>query len=133
MRNWIRPLFIVAGLYDGSLGLVFLFFGPQIFQAYGVTPPNHWGYVQFPALLLVVFAIMFFRIAADPVRNRELIWYGVGLKLAYCGTVFYYQVVTGIPPMWMPWAWADLAFLIVFLIAWKSLAATPATENVVRP
>lgn len=131
MRNWIRPLFIVAGLYDGLLGLVFLFFAPQIFQAYGVTPPNHWGYVQFPALLLIVFGIMFFRIAADPVRNREMIWYGVGLKLAYCGTVFYYQIVTGLPSMWIPWAWADLAFLVLFLVAWKSVAT--AQENVVRP
>jgi len=126
MGNWIKPFFIVAGLYDAVLGLAFLFFAGPIFQAYGVTPPNHMAYVQFPALLLVIFALMFFRIATDPVRNRELIWYGVGLKLAYCGIVFYYQATSGVPSMWIPWAWADIVFLAVFLLAWKSLGATPA-------
>ena len=86
-----------------------------------MEPPNHPAYVQFPALLLFIFAVMFFRIAADPVRNRELILYGIGLKIAYCGTAFWYQLAGGIPFMWIPWAWADLIFLALFLVAWNKL------------
>jgi len=71
MRSkWVKPLFIVAGLYDGILGLAFLMVPLQIFDMYGVTPPNHLAYIQFPALLLVVFAVMFFRIAMEPVCRR---------------------------------------------------------------
>ena len=114
----IRALFVVAGLYDGILGLAFVFFPAAIFAHYGVTPPNHYAYVQFPALLLIVFAAMFFRIATDPVRHRELILYGCGLKLSYCGLAFWYQLQTGIPAMWIPWAWADLGFLALFVWAW---------------
>jgi hypothetical protein len=121
--NWIKPFFIVAGLYDGVLGLAFLLFAPAIFQAFGVTPPNHPAYIQFPALLLLVFAAMFFAIAANPVKNRDLIWYGAGLKVAYCGTAFYHQLSAGVPAMWLPWAWADLAFLVLFVLAWRSLGA----------
>ena len=34
-----------------SLGLAFLASPAAIFEVFGVTPPNHPGYVQFPALL----------------------------------------------------------------------------------
>ena len=116
--KWVRPLFIVAGLYDGILGLAFLMVPLQIFAMYGVTPPNHLAYIQFPALLLIVFAMMFFRIAMDPVGRRELMLYGCGLKIAYCAVAFFHSITTGIPAMWMPWAWMDLAFLALFLLAW---------------
>jgi hypothetical protein len=119
--KWIKPLFILAGLYDGILGLAFVFFPAAIFQSFGVQPPNHLAYVQFPALLLLIFAAMFFRIARDPAPNRHLIPYGAGLKAAYSGTAFWYQLSGGIPFMWIPWAWADLAFLVLFLVAWRSL------------
>ena len=126
--TWIKPMFIVAGLYDGVLGVAFLFFPMAIFAAYNVTPPNHVGYVQFPALLLLIFAAMFFRIASDPVRHRELIPYGVALKLAYSGSVFGHQLAGGIPFMWIPWAWADLVFMLLFIAAWNA-TATKAKVN----
>jgi hypothetical protein len=115
--RWVRILFAVAGVYDGVLGLVFLFIPTWLFSLNHVQPPNHTGYVQFPALLLLVFAVMFFRIAADPVRRKELILYACGLKASYCGIVFFYHVTRGIPPMWLPWAWVDLAFLVLFVLA----------------
>jgi hypothetical protein len=119
---WIKTLFVVAGVYDGVLGPAFLLFGQRIYELSGVTPPNHVGYVQFPSLLLIIFAVMFFRVAADPVRNRELMLYGAGLKLAYCGVVFGHDLVSGLPKLWIPWAWADLVFLVLFLIAWRQTA-----------
>ena len=127
MRSkWVKPLFIVAGLYDGILGLAFLMVPLQIFEMYGVTPPNHLAYIQFPALLLVVFALMFFRLAMDPVGRRELILYGCGLKIAYCAPAFFYDITTGIPSMWMPWAWMDLAFLGLFIAAWVQMGKLAA-------
>jgi hypothetical protein len=119
-QRWIRALFVAAALYDGVLGLaVFSIPGP-IFAYFGVTPPNHFAYVQFPALLLLIFAAMFIRVARDPAKNRELMLYGCGLKISYCALAFWYLVTTGIPSMWIPWAWADLVFLVLFLWAWAS-------------
>lgn len=115
----VKALFVVAGIYEGLLGLAFLTFPLQIFEMFAVEPPNHLGYVQFPALLLVVFAVMFFKVASDPLKYRELIPYGCGLKMSYCGLVFYYDMSGGIPAMWIPFAWADLAFLVLFVLAWK--------------
>jgi hypothetical protein len=121
--KWIRFLFLSAGAYDAALGLLFLLAPFLAFRWFGVAPPNHAAYVQFPAALLIIFALMFFRIADDPVRNRDLIVYGALLKSSYVGLAFYYQLTQGIPEMWIPWAWIDLAFLVLFLIAWLKTGA----------
>jgi hypothetical protein len=117
----MRTLFVVAGIYDGVLGLAFLFAPTWVFSIHHVAPPEHLAYVQFPALLLMLFGLMFFRIAADPVSRRELILYGCGLKISYCGTVFWHQLTGGVPFMWVPWAWADLVFLALFVVAARRL------------
>ena len=118
--RWIKPLYVVAGLYDGILGFAFLIAPDAIFRTFHIEAPNHMGYVQFPALLLIVFAAMFFRIAGNPVARRELILYGIGLKISYVGTVLWYRFTIGIPSMWVPWAWMDLGFLLLFVMAWKA-------------
>ena len=125
-RAFTRGLFVVAGLYDGLLGLTFLFAWKSMFDFFGVTPPNHPGYVQFPALLLVVFGLMFLAVAADPARNRNLIPYGILLKAAYCGTVFWHWAARGIPDMWKPFAWCDLAFGALFAVCWLALGKKEA-------
>jgi hypothetical protein len=117
--KWVSPFFVVAALYDGVLGLLFLFCPLWAFETAGVTPPNHVGYVQFPALLLILFAILFATIARDPVGRRELIWYGVGLKTSYTGLIVWHASTGGIPSMWIPFAWADAVFLVLFLAAWR--------------
>jgi hypothetical protein len=120
-EKMIKVFYVVAGLYDGILGIAFLFSPAAIYAMYAVEPPNHMAYVQFPALLLIIFAAMFFRIARDPVKNRDLILYGCALKVSYCSMVFWYQATSTIPAMWVPWAWADLVFLVLFIYTWRAL------------
>jgi len=120
-EKMIKPFYVISGLYDGVLGLAFLLAPGAIFAMYAVEPPNHMAYVQFPALLLIIFGVMFFRIAMDPVKNRELILYGCALKVSYCSMVFFYMATTGVPAMWVPWAYADLVFLVLFVMTWRSL------------
>lgn len=118
----VRLLFILAGLYDGLLGLAFLFFAPAVFDYFGVTPPNHFGYVRFPAMLLLVFALMFFAVAADPKRNRNLIPYGILLKVSYCSAVgWYWFRDPAFPWMWQPFFFFDLLFLVAFVWAFRKI------------
>lgn len=116
-----KLLFVISGVYDGLLGLAFLFRGPALFEYFQVTLPNHFGYITFPALILILFGAMFFRIASDPRKYRDMIPLGMGLKVAYAGTVFYYLINGGLPQMWIPFAWADTAFLVLFVISWIGL------------
>ncbi len=119
--KWTKVLFIASGIYDALLGLAFLLFGLEVFRFAGVTPPNHIGYIQFPALLLVLFGIMFLGIAKDPGGRYECIPFGMGLKFAYFGVVFWHQLHGGVPFLWIPWAWADLIFFLLFFAAWRNL------------
>jgi hypothetical protein len=118
--SWIRIVFAASGLYDGLLGAAFLLYGPAIYQAAAIPPPNHVAYVEFPALLLILFAVMFFRVAQDPLARRELMPYGMGLKASYAGVVLWHAAHHGMPMLWIPFAWTDLAFLILFYAAWQA-------------
>jgi hypothetical protein len=120
-QKGISFLFFVAALYDGLLGALFLVSGGSVFQWYGVTPPNHPGYIQFPAALLIVFALMFAAVARNPSGNRNLIPYGILLKVSYCGAVLFYWLTEGLPDMWKPFCIIDLAFMAVFIWAWSAL------------
>jgi len=117
----ISILFVVSAIYDGVLGAAFLVAGGALFQWLGVTPPNHLGYVHFPAALLIVFALMFIAVAVNPIRNRNLIPYGILLKVSYCGVILFHWIDAGLPMMWKPFCIADFLFLILFAWAWISL------------
>ena len=127
--TWIRWLFGISAAYDGLLGLLFLFAAERVFEAFGVTPPNHYGYVQFPALLLIIFAVMFVQVAVAPSQRRDWIPYGAGLKAAYSGVAFSHFFFGRIPSMWMPLAYADLAFFVLFMVAWYRMKPSPCNRT----
>ncbi len=117
----VSVLFYLAALYDGVLGAAFLIAAPALFEWVGVTPPNHFGYIHFPAALLIVFALLFLAIARRPEVNRHLIPYGILLKISYCAVVFYHWFTAGIPFIWKPFAIVDVAFLVLFIWAYAVL------------
>jgi len=117
----IKMFYVLSGLYDGVLGLAFLLFPAAVYAMYAVEPPNHMAYVQFPALLLIVFGAMFIQISRNPVKNRGLILYGCALKVSYCSMVFGYMATSGVPAMYVPFAYADLVFLALFIVTYRSL------------
>lgn len=127
-RATVQSLFAVAGLYDLLIGLAFLLAGSQLFAQTGVPQPNHWGYIQFGALMLMIFGLMFLTIAKDPVANRNLMPFGMLLKLFYIGIVGYYWLTSGCPALFKPFLFIDLAMLILFWMAYQSrLDPVPAT------
>lgn len=121
----VKILYYISALYDGFFGVMGILFPYFAFELFEVTPPNHAGYVQFPAILLLIFGAMFYQIARDPVANRGLILYGIALKVGYSGLIFSYMLTSGIPDMWVPWAWADLVFLGLFIMSWRYLGNQP--------
>lgn len=127
-REWIRPLFVVAALYDFGLGMAFLLAWSVIYARFGVAPPNHPAYVQFGAAAIAIFGVGFWWVAQAPERNRDIIKLGVLLKLAYASTVLTYWVQGRIPAMWVPFAWIDLVFMVAFLASLRALPAPRAVH-----
>jgi hypothetical protein len=118
----ISIVFAASAIYDGLLGLVFLLVPGWMYLHFGVTAPNHWAYVRFPAIILIIFGVMFLQVALKPAQNRNLIPYGFLLKGAYAGTVFAYWFAKGLPDMWKPFAIIDTLFALLFVWAWVRLA-----------
>jgi hypothetical protein len=116
---WVKAAYAASALYDAVLSIVFLFFVSPVFAAAGVDLPNHMGYLHFPALLLLIFAAMYWKIARDPVRFRDLMPYGMGLKAAYVLVVLYHWAAGDVPWIWIPLAWIDIVFLALFAAGWQ--------------
>lgn len=123
-KRAIRILFVIAAIYDGLLGGAFLLCGNSVFKWFAVTPPNHAGYVHFPAAVLLIFTVMFLMIAKNPEKNRGLILYGILLKIAYCSVIGGHWLTKGIPDMWKPFCIFDLCFLALFILAQAKLRPT---------
>lgn len=119
--RWVKILLIVCAVYDGLLGAVFALVPAVVYRTTAITLPNHLGYVRFPALLLLIFAVMFWRAAADPVRHSDTLVYGMALKLSYFALVFWYQLRAGVPHLWIPFAYADVLFFVLFYFAWTQV------------
>jgi hypothetical protein len=117
----IKMLFIISALYDFILGIIFLIGFKQIYNHFNITLPNHDGYVQFGAALVTIFGIGFWFVAQDPQRNRDIIKMGILLKLSYSGVAFYHAALGNLPGIWLPFAWFDAIFLILFILALKAL------------
>jgi hypothetical protein len=126
--RFIVALFWIAALYDGGLGVLFFLAPHSVYRLARVTPPNHWAYVQFPAALLVIFALMFVAIARNPVENRRMIIYGILLKLSYCGIAFWYWFTAGIPDLWKPFAVIDLLMGSLFLWSIRALSRSSGAD-----
>ena len=124
-----RLVFRIAALYELVLGIAFLFAAKQVFSWAEIEPPNHPGYVQFPAALLIVFGIMFAAIARQPDRNRNLILYGILLKVSYCSVVLFHWIATDLPFIWKPFFVADILFLFAFVWAQRALSAKVPQEE----
>ncbi|NUQ65039.1 MAG: hypothetical protein HUU20_21450, partial [Pirellulales bacterium] len=100
------------------LGLLFLAAPTYPYDFFDVTLPNHLGYVQFPAAMLLIFALMFATVAWEPWGNRNLIPYGILLKAAYCGVAGWYWAAGTLPGMWKPFAVIDFIMGLLFAWAW---------------
>jgi hypothetical protein len=122
----IAALFLLVALYDGLLGAVFFAIPSAVYHHADILPPNHYGYVRFPALLLIIFALMFVAIARDPVANRSMIIYGILLKLSYSGLVLWYWSTSGISGLWKPFAVIDLVTAALFAWVYAALGSRSA-------
>lgn len=119
--RWICILLMVCAIYDGVMGAVFAVAPAMVYRIAHVALPNHMGYIRFPALLLIIFAVMFWRAASDPVSNRDVLAYGMALKASYFVVVFWYQWRGSMPHLWIPFAYADVLFFVGFLLAWRAV------------
>lgn len=117
-NQFAKIVFSIAFLYDFILGIAYLFFAKNIYDHFEVDLPNNLGYIQFPALLILLFAFMFYQIVKAPEENKYLMIYGIFMKLAFSAVVLLHWIQDSIPTMWKPIALFDLLFVFLFVFAY---------------
>ena len=131
-QKMIKPLYIVAAIYDAVLGIAFLFAADAVFEQFmpEIEMPYHPGYIQFPAALLLVFALMYFAIARNPVRNRNLILYGILLKVSYCSIILWHWTSGELQAwIWKPFCIFDIIFLVLFVYTWRATGKSVGAQT----
>ena len=94
----------------------------MIFDLFALPPAGHPTYVQFPALLITIFGVMFLQISTDPIKYRSMIPYGMALKAAFSGLTLWSILTIGLAAIWVPVAILDFVFLVAFVVAWRSIS-----------
>lgn len=118
---WIRGAYWLGAAYNVVIGLAVIVLGNSLFERFEVPPPNHPGYYEYPAIMLLIFGVLFAQIACDPVRNRWMMIYGIALKAASSGLILYHYFVDGVPGFLIPFAFADVGFLVLFCSAYVAV------------
>jgi hypothetical protein len=111
-----RWFFLLAAVYDIGLGLAFMVGGDAILEAIGMQTPPHVAYYQLAAVFVTVQGISYLFAWHDAMANRGIIWVGVIYKAAYAGLAVWYIALGLLPSVFfVPWAAADLLFMVGFL------------------
>lgn len=121
VKSWIPALFIFVGCVEFITGSTFIFFPEWLFQRTGIEQISALEYIQFPALLIMVFGLMMLAVARDPKHNYNLIPYICLFKVSLIGVVFFNWLTKGLSWLWISFAFFDIAYLIGFLLAYKQI------------
>ena len=117
--KYYKTLFLIATIYDISLGIIFTVF---YYQAYGLLNithvlPAHGAYVSLIGAFLFVIGVAYYLIyRGDLVENRDLITVGTLYKLAYCLVAVYYTIAGDVPHMIFVYLFGGCDFIFFVLM-----------------
>lgn len=126
--GFYRKFFLFAAIYDGLLGLSFFLFYPRIYAWFGITLPNHPGYVQLPALFIAIMGLADYYVYRDMMRNRDIVKIRILMKLAYSLSCFYHYFFGSLPVLWVNIAVFNFIFLVPYVLFLRASAASAASE-----
>lgn len=122
-----RPALLVAALYDGLLGLAFLFFAGPVFAWLGIAPAADPVYVQLAAGLIAIMGLGFYFAWREPLLNSDIVLLGAVFKAFYILLAIYAQIQGHVPhAVFLVFAVIDAVFFLVF---WLFLRETSAARN----
>ncbi|MBC8213249.1 MAG: hypothetical protein ISR90_04785 [Candidatus Marinimicrobia bacterium] len=99
-EKYYKGLFLIAAIYDLTLGIIFTFFYKQAFQLIDMSDklPVFGGYISLIGAFLFVIGIAYYLIwRGDLQQNRDLIIVGTFYKIAYATVAFVYLILGNIP------------------------------------
>ena len=128
-RKYYRGLFLVAALYDLSIGIAFLFFYRSVFSLLGVPEavPAYPGFVLLLGAFVFVIGVAYLLIyAGDLKRNLDLIAVGALYKLAYSAVALYALAAGDYPHIAfiVVFGAADIVFFVLMAECWLTVRSS---------
>lgn len=117
----IRTIYLVGGLYDMIVALIFGLFFKAIYNSFGVELPNHDGYIQITAMYIFVFGVGYYLVYRNPLEGLGLVIIGILMKLGFFLVVFGHYIFGSIPQMYIPFGLIDLIFAVIFIMTYAPL------------
>ena len=127
--GFYRKFFLFAAIYDGLLGLAFFLFYPRIYAWFGITLPNHPGYVQLPALFIAIMGLADYYVYRDMVRNRDIVKIRILMKLAFSLSCFYHYFFGSLPTLWVNIAVFNVVFLVPYFLFLRTSTAIATSRK----
>ena len=114
--NRYRPVLLLCAVYDGLIGLAFLFLAGPLFRIFGIEPAADPVYIQLAAGLIAIMGLGFFLAWRDPLVNGDLVLLGAVFKAFYILLALFAFVRGAVPhPVFLLFAVVDIVFLVVFV------------------
>ena len=115
--NRYRPALLLSAIYDGLLGLAFLFFSGQFLRALDVETTADPVYVQLAAGLIAIMGLGFYLAWRNPLINADLVLLGAVFKAFYILLAVWAQFRGEIPhPIFLLFAVIDVFFFVILLL-----------------
>lgn len=126
-ERWCRLLFLVAAIYDLTLGVIFTFFYGWAFRLLGVESaiPEYEGLlVLIGAFLFVIGVAYAFIYRGELHRNVDLIGVGTLYKAAYFLVALVFLGLDGLPHPVFFWVFgiADFIFFVLMYRCWRTIS-----------
>lgn len=130
-ERWYRILFLVAAVYDLTLGIVFTFFYDTAFAMLDIEGaiPEYEGFLVLIGAFLFVIGVAYAFIFRAPLhRNEDLIAVGWLYKLAYFLVALVFFALEGLPHVAFFWVFgiADFVFFLLMYSCWRMVRRAAA-------
>ena len=125
--NRYRYVLLLAAIYEGLLGLAFLFFSGSIFRILGVEFTADPVYVQLAVGLIAIMGLGFYFAWHDPLINGDIVRLGVVFKAFYILLAIYALIRGELPHgVFLLFAGIDVVFFLVFLLCLRDTSVARA-------
>lgn len=115
-QSFFRIVFLIAAIYDASLGATFFFLYPAIFATLAMPLPNNTSYIHLTAAFVFVQGVSYWYVFRDMLRNVDIVKVGAVYKAVYSLVAVYYWASGELPNAIFAWfAVFDVGFLILFV------------------
>ncbi|MEK6968576.1 MAG: hypothetical protein AABX51_08175 [Nanoarchaeota archaeon] len=117
-----RTIFLLAAIYDFTLGLIFAFFHVQIFNYLGIPVPSDTQYLIGGALLIALFGVAFYFVYKSIDKNKDLYKMGIMFKALYVIlALYFYFIVQSAHLIFFLFAIPDAIILVPLVLFYKKV------------